>query len=385
MKRAIVIGGNHHNTLGLIRGLGREGICISLILECRHSDNYILKSKYINDYALAKTEDEIFNALLSRKPEVTERKVVVVCTSDSAASFVDRHRNELKEYFHLPGCDEQGRLTYLMNKETMSELAIECGLRVPPSVVICRTDGDLSTVPYPCITKPISSIEGSKADIAICKDEKELREYLSHCHSPMVQAQLFINKIMEYQLIGVVNGDYLIPGRSRIITQPLSTNTGFLRYEHLDGSEPITQCGEFLKRTGYAGLFSIEFIRDSQGNDYFMEINFRNDGNSICVTEAGVNLPYIWHQSCYEPDFRISSVAADICEVYVMPEFNEINFWYTHQITFKRMIREFRQTDVFMEYAADDVKPTNGKKEFWKRLVKAMLKRPIKRYILKRK
>ena len=375
-QRAIVIGGNHHNTLGLIRGLGREGVKVSLILEYHQPENYVLKSKYVKDYTLAKTEEDVIEALLSRKS--IKEKAVLICTSDSAASLVDRHRNELKDYFYLPGCAEQGRLTALMNKETMSELAVECGLIVPKSVVIEPTETNLCDVIFPCITKPIASIEGSKADIAICQNEDELKTYLRHCQSPKIQIQQFINKTMEYQLIGVVNGDYLIPGRSRIITQPISTNTGFLRYEHLDGSEPIAQCADFLKRTGYSGLFSIEFIRDSQGNDYFMEINFRNDGNSICVTEAGVNLPYIWFQSCVKPDFIISNVIAQIREIYVMPEFNEIDFWYSRQIRFGRMVRELRQADAFMEYAPDDPHPTKGKREFLERMILAIIKRPIR-------
>lgn len=373
-KRAIVIGGNHHNTLGLIRSLGRKGVKISLILQYRQPRNYVLKSKYINDYTLAKSENEIIDSLLARK--VYKGKLVVVCTSDSAASIIDRHRNELKDYFYLPGCEEQGRLTYLMNKETMSEIARECGLSVPRSVVIERTETDLGQLPYPCITKPISSIAGSKADIEVCQDEDELRRFLSTCQSSQIQVQLFINKTMEYQLIGVVNGDYLIPGRSRIITQPKSTNTGFLRYEHLDGSEPMSQCVEFLRRTGYAGLFSIEFIRDAQGYDYFMEINFRNDGNSICVTEAGVNLPYLWYQSCVKQQgLRVSAIDTGIREIYVIPEFNEIDFWYSREINFFRMVRELRMANVNMEYASDDKNPTNGKFDFWKRMIKAVVKR----------
>ena len=378
-KRAIVIGGNHHNTLGLVRSLGRAGLCVFLILENRNKNCYVLKSKYIEDYALAKTEEEIIHTLLSKKTK--SGRIVVACASDSAASIIDKHRSELISSFYLPGCLEQGQLTLLMNKETMSELAVECGGNVPRSVVIERTETDFDNIPFPCITKPISSIEGSKADIAICRDKEELREFLKHCQSPRIQAQLFIEKTMEYQLIGVVNGDYLIPGRSRIITQPKSTNTGYLKYEHLDGSEPLAFCGDFLKRTGYSGLFSMEFIRDKEGNDYFMEINFRNDGNSICVTEAGVNLPFVWYQSCCEPGFKITSVDYNIREIYVMPELNEIDFWYTHQISFGRMIRELRQSDVYMEYAIDDPYPTNGKKMFWNKMIITILKRPIRTFI----
>ena len=57
----------------------------------------------------------------------------------------------------------------------------------------------------------------------------------------------------------------------------------------------LQKCISFIREVGYTGLFSMEFLRDKYGNDYFMEINFRNDGNAISVTEAGVNLPYIWY------------------------------------------------------------------------------------------
>lgn len=36
----------------------------------------------------------------------------------------------------------------------------------------------------------------------------------------------------------------------------------------------------FIRDLGYSGLFSLEFIRDKSGKDYFMELNMRNDGNA---------------------------------------------------------------------------------------------------------
>lgn len=375
-ETAIVIGSNHHNTLGLIRGLGRKGVMSSLILQSSGKNNYVLKSKYITEYLLVKSDEDIINALRNRRKK---EKQVVICTSDDSASVIDRNRKELNDYYYMPGCEEQNRLTALMNKETMSNLAEECGLRIPKSIIISRMETNLKNIPYPCITKPILSIEGSKADIIICQNEEELRDFLKRCHTDNLQIQEFILKTMEYQLIGVVKGDCLIPGRSRIITQPQYTNTGFLRYEKLDGREPMKQCLEFLKRTDYSGLFSMEFIRDAEGNDYFMEINFRNDGNSICVTDAGVNLPYIWYKLCTDSEFSLSTVDRTIHEIFVMPEFNEINYWYTGQISFNRMVREFKHTDTYMEYAIDDPHPTDGMRAFWFKLLKAIVKKPIKK------
>ncbi len=375
IETAIVIGGNHHNTLGLIRGLGRKGVMSSLILQSSSNNNYVLKSKYITDFLLVKSDEDIINALRNKRKK---EKQVIICTSDGSASVIDRNRNELKDFYYLPGCEEQNRLTTLMNKETMSKLAEECGLRIPKSIMVSRIETNLKDIPYPCITKPILSIEGSKADIVICQNEDELRDYLNQSHTANFQIQEYILKTMEYQLIGVVKDDCLIPGRSRIITQPQYTNTGFLRYEKLDGNEPMKQSLEFLKRTGYSGLFSMEFIRDAEGNDYFMEINFRNDGNSICVTDAGVNLPYIWYKLCTDSEYSLSSVDSTIHEIFVMPEFNEIDYWCAGQISFNRMVREFKQSDTYMEYAIDDPHPTGGMRGFWFKLLKAIIKKTIK-------
>lgn len=170
----------------------------------------------------------------------------------------------------------------------------------------------------------------------------------------------------------------LIPGKSIIVTQPLGTNTGYLKYVNLDGSEPLAECEKFLMATGYSGLFSMEFIRDSEGRDYFMEINFRNDGNAICVTEAGVNLPFIWYQYCIDHNIPKTDEQRKIKEVFVMPEYTEISLWYKGDISFLRLIKELRQANSFMEYDADDPNPTNGKKDFLSRFVPAVLRKPVK-------
>ena len=61
-----------------------------------------------------------------------------------------------------------------------------------------------------------------------------------------------------------------------------------------------------------------------------------------------------------------------------MPEYTEISLWYKGDISFFRMIRELCQADCFMEYAADDPMPTNGKKAFLSRIVPAVIRKPIK-------
>lgn len=379
-NKVIVIGGNHHNTLGLIRSLGRKGVNSSLILHNppEMKNAYVLKSKYLSDYDIVVDEGTMLQALRKR---MTDEKKVVVCTSDFAASVIDRNYNALRMSFCLPGCREQGLLTRLMNKRTMQEMAQQCGLETPFSVDINNNHELPDNIPYPCIVKPAASIEGVKADIGVFNSRVGLVKHLANCKAQLLHIEQFIEKSMEYQLIGCSlndGNDIIVPGRSRIITQPVCTNTGFLHYEHLDGTEPIEACKRFLQKAHYNGLFSMEFLRDGQGKDFFMEINFRNDGNSICVTEAGVNLPYIWYKLNTDTGFSIANVNTAIKEKYVMPEFNEIGLWYTQQISFVRMIRELRQADCFMEFTPDDPSPTGGKMAFWKSMMKAVVKRPVR-------
>ena len=372
---AIILGGSHHNTLGLIRSLGRAGLKPFVLLHDGNDRSYVLRSQYVGQYAVVPDVAAIIPFLKERKTQTG--KPVVFCASDGAASVIDLHWEELADAYCLPGCGRQGEVNRLMDKGEMARLAAECGLRVPASIEVETDHPECNGLRYPCIVKPLQSIAGSKMDIAVCYDRDQLLACFQKCRAPRVQVQEFIDKEMEYQLIGARWEKTLIPGRSRILSQPLCTNTGFLHYERLDGSEPLAACESFLEKTAYRGLFSLEFIRDHKGNDYFMEINFRNDGNAISVTDAGVNLPYYWYQQCL-------GIASDeglsgIRDLYVMPEFDELSLWSAQGIRCRQMRQEFRKSDSYMEYAPDDPAPTRGRMALMGRfLVTALIKRPYR-------
>jgi D-aspartate ligase len=375
----IVFGGDHHNTLGVIRSLGRCGIMPDVLLHTRNANSKkgLLTSKYINSFKIVPSSEEGVEYLKTICEE--GKKKIVICTSDDASSVIDQNRDCLLNYFFIPGCERQGEVTRLMNKKTMGEYASSVGLMVPRDVMVenCVIP---TNVTFPCITKPILSIEGSKDDIIVCKRREELESFLSKTNCLKFQLQQFIDKEFEYQLIGCsldCGNSVIIPGRARILSQPVCTNTGFLKYEHLDGTEPIEQCEKFLKGIQFSGLFSMEFLRGKDGKDYFMEINFRNDGNSISVTEAGVNLPYIWYAHCCNLDWQ-EKAQFDIKEIHVMPEYTEVGLWYIGDISFSRMIREFRMTNFYMDYSKDDPMPTNGKLGLLACFVKYLIKKPLR-------
>lgn len=367
-KEIIVIGGNHHNTLGVLRSLGEKGLKSLLIVVSDDPKPYIGYSKYIKDIRIVKSESEISTAMYSLHNSV-EKAIVIAC-ADSISSYLDNNRNILSTDFVLPGSEQEEQITLLMNKNTMMQVAVESGISAPKSWIIYPSKPDIESVTFPCIVKPLVSKNGSKADIAICEKRCELMDYLNQSNCEELQIQEYITKDIEFQLIGCsLDGgkNVIIPGASIILRQPKNTNTGFLRYVPISSFEyDRTACVEFIKRTGYSGLFSIEFIRDKNGTDYFMEINFRNDGNAICVTASGMNLPYIWYLSNSEQSIERELCFDSMKEVLVMPEFQDISNAIHRRISWREWIKDVLKTDRFMEYSKYDQKP------FWMYIIKRL-------------
>ena len=354
-NKVIVIGGNHHNTLGVIRSLGYKGLKSYVIVVADCKKPYLCYSKYVSQYKVLSSAEEIVDYLLKIK-DANSRPVVISC-ADYVTAVLDSHRENLIAYYHLP--IGKGNVEKVMDKDIMAKVAHECGIATPENYTfeeLMFTDN----IKY--ILKPLKSIEGSKADIAIIKSKAGLEHFLSTIHRGKFQIQNFIEKELEFQLIGCsLNAGemVIIPGVSIILRQPENTNTGFLKYVGFDEFQydGINACKKFIQTIGYSGLFSLEFLRGKDGKDYFMEINMRNDGNSICVTAAGVNLPYIWYCYCVGKDDWKNETANLIRKTIVMPEFDDFVNVLKRKITFLHWIKDVRKTDHFMEYDKTDTKP----------------------------
>ena len=359
MNEVIVTGGSHHNTYGVIRALGKKKLKPFLLLVNDSNNSFLLRSKYLGGYQVVDTEQHAIDFLFNNKDKY-EGAVVIAC-SDGMSSALDCNRYKLGFNYKLPGADVQGQISSIMDKDLMSSLGKKVGFNIPESWIVSSLH-DIDVVEYPCITKPIISKDGHKTDIEICQNKCELENIIKNGSCYKYQVQQFIEKEFEYQLIGLSlnNGNELIiPGFSRCIRPCPRTNTGFLHYESLDCiSAPIDLCKKFVQATGYSGLFSIEFLRDKQGTDYFMEMNFRNDGNAICVTAAGINLPYLWYLANTGKDYKKELKQSTMKSVFVMPEFPDfLCFVKSGKISFFKWIKDVLKTNTFMVFNISDVSP----------------------------
>ena len=97
-----------------------------------------------------------------------------------------------------------------MNKQVQADLANSVGITTPCSY---EYKGELQRTIYPCLLKPVQSINGGKK-VIICNNESELRIGLSSfSKQDVVLVQQFIKKEYEIVVLGCsTSKGVIIPG-----------------------------------------------------------------------------------------------------------------------------------------------------------------------------
>jgi hypothetical protein len=205
---------------------------------------------------------------------------------------------------------------------------------------------------------------GSKDDIKIVNEKEELKQFYQKKNISNYLFQEYLDKEFEFQLIGCsLNGgeEVIIPGYSKIFRSAYNTNTGFLEYKLSNSLDKelnidLDKCKRLIKKCKYTGLFSMEFIKTKEQINYFLEINFRNDGNAYAVTAAGVNLPYIF-VSHFTKKIKMNNALQQNRKIIVMPEFVDFGQVIQHNISFFTWLKDVGRTDCFLVYDKKDLRP----------------------------
>lgn len=362
MYEILIIGGNHQNPLGVIEAFGCKGIKTNVLIVSKYKNSFVLASKFVKKGWLCKDYDEALACIKDNFRDKINRAVAIACCDD-AASMLDLNRNYLKDYLILPGLEKQGELTQWMNKERMVEEAIKIGFIVPPTWIINKSS-NLKEVEYPCVTKSMSSVNNGKSEFALCENESGLIDFIENkAHNEEIQVQKFIDKEYEFQFLGVsINSGekIIIPGRTHIPQTANFNNLTFLHYglcRKTDNKDTFEKVLKFIKETRYSGLFSVEFMHGKDGKDYFLEMNFRNDGNGICVTSAGVNLPYIWYLESIGQDSLDELASSEVKDTYCVPEDSYFISMLNGEISYKLWYNNMKKATCFITYFKGDIKP----------------------------
>lgn len=298
-RKHIVFCEDHYNPLNVIRSLGEKGLNVYVILRSE-SPIMINHSRYPQKIHIVSTLEEGFLALINEYGQ-EEKKPFVYCSDDNTMSFLDNRYNKLVDKFFLYNAgQQQGRITWLQNKDNITTMGATARLDNPKKEIV-DTGVLPSTLKYPVITKVLASTMGAwKNDVFICYNEEELKEAFEKIKSPRLIIQEYIDKVGEFCMEGFSINDgqeIFIPYIADYIRYYNDSYGHYMNMIPFDDNELKDKIKELFRLTKYNGIFEIEFMKGPDGKNYFLEINFRASTWNYALTVGGGNLPYFWAKS----------------------------------------------------------------------------------------
>ena len=364
-NEVIIVGGNHHNMLGVIRAFGEKKILSNIIIINNNRYCFIKKSKYVKNCDIIKENEKDIINLLNTKYTKINPKPVLIPTSDFAALIIDKNKSLLSKNFIIPGMSNNNfSVVNLMNKYNQYKLVKEYGINIAKSWLL-----DLSVknvIPddmiYPCIIKPVVSAFATKGDITICNNKNDLLiaiEYYQKANYKEAIVQEYINFDKEFGLIGCIHKDKIIlPGvivKERIYPQRRG-NVSFGIIKRINEFNiNFKKIFDLLKVIEYSGMFDIEiFIK---GNEFYLnEINFRNSGNSYLYTYEGVYIVYLWYLMAINKEISLEKTEVNY-EFYFTDEVLELKQLISKNINFKEWNKARKESKISFLFNKNDKKP----------------------------
>ncbi len=296
--KVIVWGVNSVNELGLVRSLGFAKYDVYLIL-FDGLVNFVSKSKFVIKSYFIKDFNEALPTVKEISKNLQEKPVLIVA-GDCEATYINDNYEEFVKYCYVEGGYKNGDINIYRDKKELAKLAKNIGLNIIETYFVNNNFGISKSLGYPIIVKANNSVVGGKEVMQICNNDEELKEHLlsiDKCNFPL-QIQPFIIKDYELMIQGcsLNNGNDVIFPICFHKVRFCGLGKGYAAYGYsifTDDNETTKTLAHkialMLKRIGYTGLFSAEFLCKND-RFYFLEINFRNDGTAILSTKSGYNL-----------------------------------------------------------------------------------------------
>ena len=123
-------------------------------------------------------------------------------------------------------------------------------------------------------------------------------------------------------------------------------------------TELQTKLTDLFADIGFEGIFSVEFLIDSDDELYFSEINFRNSTWSYASTRAGMNLILLWAEAMIT-----NKTGADIIKpirepYYAMDEYDDFKACVLgRKMSLSAWLKQYKDCDCLYCYNKQDPKP----------------------------
>lgn len=359
--RFIVVGSEHYNPLGIVRSLGENGIK-SIVVMLKSKQKIVSSSKYCGEIHYVDTLEEGYDYIVKNfSRDKDGNKAFILASDDITTSFYDLHYDDIKDDFYFYNAGETGKITQIMEKQALCNLAEKHGLTIPKTWKV--KTGEIPTdLIYPVLTKADDSFAGNwKAATHICSNENELRTAVKEIRQEVILIQQYIKKKNELCLdgyswnsgknvhIGIAsNYKYILPDRYSHYMDVFTFHNEQIQ-KSLEG---------MFAEIGFEGIFSVEFLVDENDNLYFLEINFRNSTWSYASTKAGINLVTGWCSAMLENENHIPVYKEILKGFTAMVEVSDFKARVIgRKIGLIRWIKDLRNCDCTFYYSKDDPKP----------------------------
>lgn len=301
MTSAVVVG-DELNALGIVRSLGMAGI--SIIKAVTSLDSLSARSRYGRSILVSQTEGELLvTKLLELARELSDKPVLFV-TEEKTVRTISEHRERLLDSyrFRLP---PHSRLMELMHKQGFQMLAEAVSAPIPAVVQLQSVDDlpKLEKLSYPCVLKPSAKDYAYGARFAkayVVKSAEEAaeryREIAPVCKDLVVQQWIEGGDDDIYFCMQYIGDDGPVAsfsGRKLRSWPPRIGGTASCTAAWEVADELASLTSSFFAETGFTGMGSMEFKRDSRdGRFYMIEPTVaRTDFQEEVATLNGVNLP----------------------------------------------------------------------------------------------
>lgn len=371
LNKVILIGSNHHHTLGLVRSFGVHGIKpYGILIKTRRK--FSKRSKYWADIIEINSLDDIIPTLLSQFTN-EQKKPVLFPVFDEEATILDNNYDLLKGYFFLPSVFErQGELTKLMDKQRQFEISQEYGIPMLNSEICTLCDESASEIEItpPYILKPVASVEGKKIDIEICMNDKAYKAAIAKFKAlgyTRILVQHYLEGCREFCCSGVISstGACHFALVENLRKWPIGFGIGSQAKYSIDDNT-----NQFAERIlhmayslGYHGPIDVEFFLDNRGCFYLNEINWRTSGRNYISLFTGIHPAYEYYLEC--------TTGAEIENGwnrkpgFIMDEKTDFHHVVnTKDVSLKNWLHDIKNTDSFSLWYAKDLMPAIC--EYWR-------------------
>ena len=218
------------------------------------------------------------------------------------------------------GAPSRQSVEWATDKELLIKLSANARLRTPPTIRVARGDTELvGEFGFPAVLKPSRSQtrnldETVSARSAPCYVSAEQAEAAAN---DLPDEGALVQPYIPGRLIsisGVAWKGELVCALHQISTRIWPLPCGGSAYaETIPPDDELERgVGRLLQSIGWSGLFQAQFIRDTHGEHYLIDLNPRVYGSLTLAVAAGLNLPAIWvdlllGQQCQLGGYRIGT------------------------------------------------------------------------------